>query len=172
MDADGVTASDRTADLRRAVEGFSVTGDPVLEPLAQRLGALDALARTAPRRATVLVTLAWGAPLALAALAGAAWGPPDARPFLTDLGAFCRFALAVAVLATMDATVDAKLRAHLRHLADAPLLAPTTIPAAAAAIVRAVDRARSRAAGALCLMLAALFAFAGGVAALDRVEPS
>jgi hypothetical protein len=172
MDAGGVTAADWTADLRRAVEGFSVTDDPVLEPLAQRLGALGALARSAPRRAAVLVALAWGAPLALAALAGAAWGPFETRPFLTDLGAFCRFALAVAVLATMDATVDAKLRAHLRHLADSPLLAPASIPSTAAAIVRAVDRARSPMAGAVCLMFAAILALAGAVGALDQAEPS
>lgn len=172
MDAGGVAAPDRTAALRRAADGFSVTGDPVLEPLARRLGALEGLARTAPRRAALLVALAWGAPLALAALAGAAWGPPEARPFLTDLGAFCRFALAVSVLATMDATVDTKLRAHLRHLADAPLLAPAAVPAAAAAIVRAVDRARSPLAGAACLALAALLAVAGAAAALDRAEAS
>lgn len=164
--------NDPIAALRRTIDGFRVTGDAALEPLAARLGALERLAGSAPRRAALLVALGWGGALGLAALDGAAWGAPEARPYLRDLGAFSRFALAVAVLATMDARVDAQLRAHLRRLTDAPLLAPSAVPAAAAAIVRAVDRARSPVAAVVCAVLAVLLAVSSAVATLGREEAS
>lgn len=167
-----MTGQDRTAALRRAVDGFSVTGDLALEPLVRSLGVMAALAHKAPRRALALVALAWGVPLVLAALGGAAWGPLASHPFLADAGAFCRFALAVGVLTMMGASTDAKLRGHLRHLADAPLLAPDSVPAAAAAIVRAVDRARSAMAAAICLALAAAGSAAAAWNVLARAEPS
>jgi hypothetical protein len=163
---------DPIAALRRTIDGFGVTGDAALEPLAARLGALDRLAGSAPRRAALLVALSWGGALGLAALEGAAWGPAEARPYLRDLGAFSRFALAVAVLATMDARVDVQLRAHLRRLTDAPLLAPAAVPAAAAAIVRGVDRARSAVAAGVCAVLAVLLAVSSAVATLGRGEAS
>jgi hypothetical protein len=165
-------AADPVAALRRSIDGFRVTGDPTLEPLAARLGALARLGGAAPRRAAFLVALGWGGTLALAALAGSSWGPPEARPYLRDLGAFSRFALAVGVLATMDARVDAQLRAHLRRLTDAPLLAPSAVPAAAEAIVRAVDRARSPLAAVLCAVLSVLLALSSAVATLGRGEAS
>jgi len=163
---------DPIAALRRTIDGFRVTGDAALEPLAARLGALDRLAGSAPRRAALLVALGWGGALALAALDGAAWGPAEARPYLRDLGAFIRFALAVGVLAKMEARVDSHLRAHLRRLTDAPLLAPAAVPAAAAAIVRAVDRARSPVAGFVCAVLAVLLAVSSALATLGRDEAS
>lgn len=165
-------AADPVAALRRTIDGFRVTGDMALEPLAARLGALARLAGSAPQRAAVLVALGWGGALALAALAGSAWGPPETRPYLRDLGAFGRFALATGVLATMDARVDVQLRAHLRRLTDAPLLAPSAVPAAAEAIVRAVDRARSPLAAVLCIVLALLLAVSSALATLGRGEVS
>ncbi len=144
---------DRTP-MQQVIARFGLAHDPVLERLRERLGWLGEQARTAPRRALLLVSLAWGVPLLLTAAQGTAWGPAVANPFLGDWLIWAQYVVGVAVLVGMVRLVDQRLRLHLRHFVDAPLLAPSAIVPAAAAVERALARAQSPFAAGLCALVA------------------
>lgn len=144
---------DRTP-MQQVIERFSLAHAPVFDRLQERLGWLGEQARTARRRAVLLVVLAWAVPFVLTALAGTAWGPAVANPFLRDWLVWAQYVVGVAVLVGMVRLVDERLRLHLRHFVDAPLLAPSAIVPAAAAVERSLRRAQSPLAAAICAVLA------------------
>ena len=141
-------------DPSRSIDEFLIArGGPFYE-LQQRLGLLHEQALHAGRRATLLVGLAWGVPLLLSALAGNAIGPAANGPFLLELGAWARYAIAIAIFVLMERMVEERLRVHLRQFARAPLLAPASMPAAAEAVVRALRRRDAPFGELVCLALA------------------
>ena len=141
-------------DPSRSIDEFLIArGGPFYE-LQQRLGLLHEQALHAGRRAALLVGLAWGVPLLLSALAGNAIGPAANGPFLLELGAWARYAIAIAIFVLMERMVEERLRVHLRQFARAPLLAPASMPAAAEAVVRALRRRDAPFGELVCLALA------------------
>ena len=78
---DGPTKEAAGQPMQAVIDRFSLAHDPVLDRLQARLGWLGGQARTAGRRAALLVALTWGVPLLLTALDGRAWGP---NAFLRD----------------------------------------------------------------------------------------
>jgi hypothetical protein len=158
-------------DGARTIGDFPIARGGPFYDLQLRLGLLRGQALQAGRRAALLVGLAWGVPLLLSALAGDALGPAAGRPFLTDLGAWARFFVAIGIFVLMERMVEERLRVHLDQFGRAPLLAPGARPAAAEAVVRALRRRDLRLVELLCVVAAYAITL-GGVQLVLGVEAS
>ncbi len=124
-------------DDGRIGEFLSAHGGPFYE-LQLRLRMLQEHSLHAGRRAVIFVALAWGVPLLLSLVAGRAVGAFVERPYLLDLGAWARFAIAIAAFTLAEGRVEEQLRRTLRQFTKAPLLAPTSFEAAAQAVTTAL----------------------------------
>ncbi len=156
-----VKPDERRERLQKVIADFGLHEGGPFERLNDRLGLLSKAAQSAPRRALITAFLCWGMLLLLTAMQGDALGDPAAGPFLRDLSAFARYAIAAPLLVLMDRKVDLQLRRYLGHFVDAPLLAPRAMPAAAEAVVQAIDRARATAPILICAVLAICIANLG-----------
>jgi hypothetical protein len=155
----------------RIDEFLVARGGPFYE-LQRRLGLLDEDAFRAGFRAALFVGLAWGVPLLLSLLAGAAYGPPAENPYLTDLGVWARFFIAVGLFVLMERQVQRRLRVHLGQFSLAPLLAPGSFEAAATAVTRALQRRDARLPEAICLAIAIVISGASLLRFLDAESAS
>ncbi len=140
-------------DDGRIGEFLSAHGGPFYE-LQLRLRMLQEHSLHAGRRAVIFVALAWGVPLLLSLVAGRAVGAFVERPYLLDLGAWARFAIAIAAFTLAEGRVEEQLRRTLRQFTKAPLLAPTSFEAAAQAVTTALKWRDSRLVEAICIVLA------------------
>jgi hypothetical protein len=133
-------------------------GGPFYE-LQARLRLLSADALKVRSRAVVFVAVAWAVPFVL--------GLPTSLSlregsFLTDLGVWARFFVAIAAFVLAEEQVERRLRVKLAQFLRAPLLAPESTAPAAAAVVLALKERDSRLAETIILVLAggaALFSF-------------
>ena len=155
----------------RIDEFLVACGGPFYE-LQRRLGLLREDTFRAGFRAALFVGLAWGVPLLLSLLAGAAYGPPAENPYLTDLGVWARYFIAVGLFVLMERQVQERLRVHLGQFSRAHLLAPGSFEAAAAAVTRALQRRDARLPEAICLAIAIVISGASLLRFLDAESAS
>ena len=135
----GETAKDvEIADYR------AYQGGPFFE-LQKRMGLLRRDALNARRRALLYVAVAWLVPLVLA-LPESLRLRPFGMTYITDVGLWGRFVLAIGAVVLAEEQVEERLRVKLRHFAAAPLIAPDSMPAAARAVNRALRLRNSRSA--------------------------
>lgn len=132
-------------------------GGPFFE-LQKRMGLLRKDALNARRRALFYIALAWLVPLLLA-LPESLRLRPFGATYLTDVGLWGRFVLAIGMVVLAEEQVEERLRVKLRHFTAAPLVAPHAMPAVATAVNRALRLRNSRIAEAICLAMGFCFAF-------------
>jgi len=136
----------------RIADYFAYHGGPFYE-LQRRMGLLRKDALNARRRALVYIAIAWLVPLILALPEGLRL-TPFGQTYLTDVGVWGRFVLAIGAVVLAEEQVEERLRVKLRHFATAPLLAPESMPTAAAAVSEALRLRNSRLAELACLLIA------------------
>ncbi|MCV3739040.1 hypothetical protein OCK02_22970 [Rhizobium sp. TRM96647] len=127
-------------------------GGPFFE-LQKRLGLLRRDALNARRRALIYVAIAWLVPLLLA-LPDSLRLRPFGMTYVTDVGLWGRFVLAIGAVVLAEEQVEERLRVKLQHFKAAPLITPESMPAAARAVNRALRLRNSRIAEAVCLVIA------------------
>lgn len=126
-------------------------GGPFFE-LQERIGLLRRSALNARRRALLYIAIAWLVPLVLA-LPETLRLRPFGATYLTDVGLWGRFVLAIGAVVLAEEQVEERLRVKLRHFLAAPLIAPQSMPAAAAAVSEALRLRNSRVAELVCLAI-------------------
>lgn len=128
-------------------------GGPFFE-IQRRLGLLRDSSLNAGRRALIYVGLAWLVPFLLGLPTSAALDLPFGSSYLTDVGVWAKFVVAVAAFVLSEGLVEEKLRLKLRQFAVAPLVDTASVPAAAALVTRAFNKRDSNVAEGICVVLA------------------
>ncbi|TCL75682.1 hypothetical protein [Rhizobium sp. BK251] len=139
-------------------EYLAYRGGPFFN-LQRRLGLIWEASLNAGRRALIFVGIAWLVPLVLT-LPGS-MGPeelPFGNSYLTDIGAWGKYVIAIAAFLLSEKQVEERLRLSLRQFLAAPLLDPSAFPAAAGLIDQALNRRDSRVAEWLFVLLGYLAA--------------
>ncbi|MDE1991091.1 MAG: hypothetical protein KGI75_01245 [Rhizobiaceae bacterium] len=106
-------------------------------------------------RALLLVTIAWLVPLVLAAAAGNAIHVDGA--YLSDVGVWAKFLIAIGLFTIAEQGIDRKLAFCVSQLFSVPLIPAQSSAAGNEAITRAVARRDGPVAEAVCLLLAIVF---------------
>ena len=134
--------ADQQAQNVEIADYLAYRGGPFFE-LQKRLGLLRRDALNARRRALIYVAIAWLVPLLLA-LPDSLRLRPFGMTYVTDVGLWGRFVLAIGAVVLAEEQVEERLRVKLQHFKAAPLITPESMPAAARAVNRALQLRNSR----------------------------